>query len=263
MKSKILTSEQMMQVDKESKRQMAKIEKNKVTIKRNTLPRVEDYEENLSSSSISMYILDSREECLEFLSIWNPTIVIHGTPLSLHEEEICISSFTKKFPSERHLVVLEDDHPSSYNIEEILGSFTFNFHRREVSQKRVRKVKQVDGTLEEMQEDEVLFERTDKDPMMVATTSSTLTQAIVHNILVLSEKVMEAKSKNQNLKDEIINLREEMKKRRKVYDHLVPLKKNILEQQEQLHDVKVQCFMDIQNMADNIKAFEKHLEIAS
>ena len=40
-------------------------------------------------------------------------------------------------------------------------------------------MKQVDGTLEEMQEDEVLFERNDEDPIMVETTSTTLTEAFI------------------------------------------------------------------------------------
>ena len=62
---------------------------------------------------------------------------------------------------------------------------------------------------------------------------------------MLNEKVLEAKSKNQKLKDEIISLREEMKKIRKVDDHLVSLKENIMEKQEQLHDVKVECFTKI------------------
>ena len=46
-------------------------------------------------------------------------------------------------------------------------------------------MKQAYGTLEELQGDEVLFERTDEDPVIVATTSIALTQAIDHNILVL------------------------------------------------------------------------------
>ena len=54
-----------------------------------------------------------------------------------------------------------------------------------------------------------------------------------------------------------------MKKRRKVDDHLVPPKENILEQQENLHDVKVECFTEIQKMVDKIKALENHIEIAS
>ena len=67
MKSKILTLEQMIQVDKEVERQRANIEKNKVTIERNILPRVEDCEENLSSSSMSMYSLDYDEDGSKFL----------------------------------------------------------------------------------------------------------------------------------------------------------------------------------------------------
>ena len=53
----------------------------------------------------------------------------------------------EKFLSERHSVIQEDDHPSSFNIEEICGAFTFNLCRKEVSQKRVRNVKQNDGTM--------------------------------------------------------------------------------------------------------------------
>jgi glutamate mutase epsilon subunit len=54
-----------------------------------------------------------------------------------------------------------------------------------------------------------------------------------------------------------------MKKRRKVDDNFVSLKENILEQQEQLHDVKVECFIEIQKMVDKVKYLEKHLEIVS
>ena len=51
-----------------------------------------------------------------------------------------------------------------------------------------------------------------------------------------------------------------MKKRRKVDDNLVPIKENIL---EKLHDVKVECFIDIQRKTDKVKALEKHLKIVS
>ena len=54
-----------------------------------------------------------------------------------------------------------------------------------------------------------------------------------------------------------------MKKRRKVEDNQILLKGNILEQQEKLHDVKVECFTKIQKMAETVKALEKHLEIVS
>ena len=49
-----------------------------------------------------------------------------------------------------------------------------------------------------MQEDEVLFERTDEDPIMVATTSTTLSQSTAHNISVLNETVLDAALENQS-----------------------------------------------------------------
>ena len=142
-------------------------------------------------------------------------------------------------------MIQEEDHPSSYNIEEMFVAFIFSLYGKEVSQKRVWKLKQSDGTLEEMQEDWVLFEKIDEDPIIVATTSTALTQAIAHNITALNEKILETGSQNLKLKDEMISLREEMKKRRKVEDNLILLKENILEQQEKLHDVKVKCFTKI------------------
>ena len=44
---------------------------------------------------------------------------------------------------------------------------------------------------------------------------------------------------------------------------MTPLKENILEQQEQLHDVKMECFIEIEKMVDKVKVLEKHLEIVS
>ena len=41
------------------------------------------------------------------------------------------------------------------------------------------------------------------------------------------------------------------------------LKGSILEQQEQLHDVKMECFIEIQKMDDKVRMVEKHLEIVS
>ena len=124
-------------------------------------------------------------------------------------------------------------------------------------------MKQSDGTLEEMQEDEVLFKKTDEDLVTVATMSTTLTQATSHNITILNEKILEIELDYLKLKDELISLREEMKKRRKVDDNLVPLIENIVEQQEKLNDVKLECFTEIQKMSENVKALEKHLEIVS
>ena len=63
-------------------------------------------------------------------------------------------------------------------------------YKKKVSQKRIRNEKQSDGTLKEVQEDEVLFERTDEDPIIVATTSVELSQAIVHNVTMLTENYL-------------------------------------------------------------------------
>ena len=71
-------------------------------------------------------------------------------------------------------MIHEEENPSSYNIEEIFDAFTFNMHKKEESWKRIQNEKQNDGTMKEIQEDEVLFEKIDEDPMTVATTSSNL-----------------------------------------------------------------------------------------
>jgi hypothetical protein len=84
--------------------------------------------------------------------------------------------------------------------------------------------------MKEIQEDEVLFENTDGDPMIVATTSTSLSQATAHNVTLLNEKLSQAKSEKTKLKDEIISLKEEMNKRRKVECDMTPLKVSILEQ---------------------------------
>ena len=181
----------MIQIDKEAERQKSMIERNKVAMERNIIPKVEECEEDSLSSSMSMYNLDSSEEESKFLSNWTPTIFIDNAPLSMHVEEVHSSPITEKVPSERNSMAQEEDHPSSYNTEEIFGAFSFNLHRKQGSQKRVRKVKQNDGTLEEMQEYEVLFEKTNEDHVTVATTSTTLTEATADNITILNENIFE------------------------------------------------------------------------
>ena len=99
--------------------------------------------------------------------------------------------------------------------------------------------------MKEIQEDEVLFEKPNEDLVTVETTSATLTQDISPNVTMLNDKLLQEKSENIKLKDEIINLQEEMNKWRKVECDMTPLKENILEQQEQLHDVKMECFTEI------------------
>ena len=117
--------------------------------------------------------------------------------------------------------------------------------------------------MKEIQEDEVLFENTDEDPVTVATTLTTLSQATVDNVTLLNEMLSQPELENTKLKGEIINLKEEMNKSRKVESDMTSLKISIVEQLEQLHDVKMECFKEIQKMANNMKMVEKHLEILS
>ena len=84
--------------------------------------------------------------------------------------------------------------------------------------------------MKEMQGYEVLFEKTNEDPVTIATTLETLSQATAHNVTVLNEKLSLAELDNNKLKDEIISLKEEMNKRRKVECEMTPLKISILEQ---------------------------------
>jgi septal ring factor EnvC (AmiA/AmiB activator) len=117
--------------------------------------------------------------------------------------------------------------------------------------------------MKEIKEDGVLFAKTDEDLVMVETTSASLSQATAHNDRLLNEKLSQVESDNNKLKDEIISLKEEMHKRRKVECDMTPLRSSILEQQDKVHDVKMKCFTAMQKMADKMKMVEKHLEIVS
>ena len=65
------------------------------------------------------------------------------------------------------------------------------------------------------------------------------------------------------MKDEIISLKAEVSKRRKAECDITPLQESIIEQQENLHDVKMECFVEIKKMADKVNMVEKHLKIVS
>ena len=106
-------------------------------------------------------------------------------------EEVHSSPTTDKNPSERHSKVQEEEEdPLSYNIKEIFEAFTFNLFKKEVSRKRVHNEKQ-----------------NYEDPIIVATTSTTLSQATAHNVTILNEKLSQDESDNNKLKDEIISLK--------------------------------------------------------
>jgi hypothetical protein len=99
--------------------------------------------------------------------------------------------------------------------------------------------------MKEIKEDEVLFEKTDEYTLIVATTSVALSHATSHNVAMLNENLSQAELENTKLKVEIISLKEEMNKRRKVECDMTRLKGSILEQHEQIHDVKMECFIEI------------------
>ena len=64
--------------------------------------------------------------------------------------------------------------------------------------------------------------------MIVGTTSSTLSQDTAHNVTMLNEKLSHVEFENIMFKDEIINLREEMNKRKKVENEMTPIKEKII-----------------------------------
>ena len=98
---------------------------------------------------------------------------------------------------------------------------------------------------------------------MVATALATLSQATVHNVNVLSEKLSQAESDNHKLKEEITNLKAEIHKWRKVDDETTPLWETILDRHAKLYEVRMECFDKVNKMADKVKMIEKHLDIVS
>ena len=80
---------------------------------------------------------------------------------------------------------------------------------------------------------------------------------------MISEKLAQAELDNDKLKNEIISFKAKVNKRRKVESDTTPIQASIFEQQEKLYDVKVECFNEINKMADKVKMIEKHLEIVS
>ena len=80
---------------------------------------------------------------------------------------------------------------------------------------------------------------------------------------MLSEKLSQVESDNHKLKKEVINLKAEIHKRRKVDDETTPLRTTILDQHAKLYDVRMECFDKVKKMADKVKMIEKHLDVVS
>ena len=195
--------------------------KHKDSSKQVNIVRIED-EESSSSSSMYLYNIESERKDSEVSSRQSPILLEPQVPDK--PEEVHSSLTTNKNQSERHLQVQqEEEDPSSYNIDEIFEAFTFNLYKKEVRQKRIRNKKQNDGTLIEVPEDEILFEKRNEDLITVATTSAVLSQATAHNVTMLSENLSQVESDKSKLQSEIISLRAEVNKRRKVECETTPL----------------------------------------
>ena len=147
-KSKIPTLDQMSQIDKEAEHERANEVKSKVSSERLNIVRIDD-EESSSSSSMSLYNIESNGKDSEVSSWRTPTLVENQVPEQ--PEEVHSYPTMDKNQSERHSQVhQEEEDPSSYNIDEISEAFTFNLYKREVSRNSIRNEKQNDGTLKEV-----------------------------------------------------------------------------------------------------------------
>ena len=105
----------MTKIDKEAEIQKAIAEKRRATIEWKNIIRIENVEESSSSSSMSMYNLDSDREDSEVPSHQSPTLI--EDPLPEHLKEVHSSPIMKKIMSQRHSVIHEEQNLSTYNIE--------------------------------------------------------------------------------------------------------------------------------------------------
>ena len=80
---------------------------------------------------------------------------------------------------------------------------------------------------------------------------------------MLSENISQAESDKNKLQSEIISLRAEVNKRIKEECETTLLWAIILEQEEKLFDVKIECFNEVKKMTNKVKSIEKHLENVS
>ena len=162
----------MSQIDKEAKQKKAIEVKSKTSSGKLNIVRIDD-EESSSSSSMSLYNIESNEKHSEVSSWRTPTMIENQVPEQL--DEVHSSLTMDKNQSKRLSQVQQEEEDSlNYNIDEIFEAFTFNLCKKEVSRKWTRNEKHNDGTYKEVQEDEILFERIEEDPVTIATTSATL-----------------------------------------------------------------------------------------
>ena len=96
----------MSKVDKEANTKKAIEEKNKIASEQKNLVRIEDVEESSSSSSMSMYSIDSDREDSKVPSRRSPTLIEVQIP-EIHEE-VHSSPPTEKNPSEMHSIIQDE-----------------------------------------------------------------------------------------------------------------------------------------------------------
>jgi hypothetical protein len=124
----IPTLDQMSQIDKEAEQKKAIEVKSKASSRKLNMVRIDD-EDSSSSSSMSLYNIESNEKNLEVSSQRTPTMIENQVPEQL--EEVHSSPTTNRNQSERHSQVQQEEEDLlSYNIDEIFKAFTFNLCKK-------------------------------------------------------------------------------------------------------------------------------------
>ena len=135
-KSMIPTLDQMSQIDKEAEQKKAIEVKSKASSGKLNIVRIDD-EESSSSSSMSLYNIESNEKHSEVSSRRTPTMI--ENQVLEQPEEVHSSPTMDKNQSKRHSQVQqEEEDPLNYNIDEIFKAFTFNLCKKLVSRKWIR-----------------------------------------------------------------------------------------------------------------------------
>lgn len=138
----------MMQIDKEVERKKVVTKKRKNSIEHYSSP---------SSSLVSLYNIEFDNKNFDYASSRNPSLIKEVSSPHEQGEERPSYWTTVRISLEKHIsnnsMILEPQVPSSYNIEEIFGSFTFDLHRKEVNKIKFWKVNETDGTLREINKD--------------------------------------------------------------------------------------------------------------
>ena len=114
----------MSQIDKEAEQKKAIEVKCKTSGGKLSIVRIDD-EESSSSSSMSLYNIESNEKHSEVSSRRTPTMIENQVPEQL--DEVHSSPTADKNQFERHSQVQQEEEDQlNYNIDEVFEAFTFN-----------------------------------------------------------------------------------------------------------------------------------------